>query len=150
MKISIKKVLIVTGLLQACSSTGPVTIRESAPTQASSPPVEVPQNNQTPPAPVAMVQPVMPKQSQHHVPLLQSLTTQTDQALKQASYTQAINLAERALRIDRRDAYFYYALATAYKALGNSNQSVYFANQGLRYVKKDTPLLSDLNALAHP
>jgi predicted Zn-dependent protease len=138
-------------LLVGCASTsGPVTIESppiittSGPEQAHNDQDKKGQRAET----VALAQPVIPNQQPSSIPLLNKLSEQADQAINDHNYQQAINVAERGLRINRKDPRFYLALAKAYKALRNKTQSHHFARQGLRYVGNDSLLLQELQWLA--
>ena len=97
---------------------------------------------------IAIAQPVVPDRRLKSIPLIEQLVGQSSQALSDQRYTQAINLAERGLRIDRKEARFYLVLARSYRGLNNNKQSVYFAKQGLRYASKNTSEYASLIALA--
>jgi len=67
--------------------------------------------------------------------------------LKQAQWSEAIVTAERGLRVDRREASFYWLLAHAYQGLDELNSAAAFARQGLRYTPRNSRLYRDLQAL---
>ena len=58
-----------------------------------------------------------------------------------------ITLAERGLRIDRREPEFYWFLARGYWGLANIKQAKAFAQQGLRFVQQGSLLQQQLNTL---
>jgi Tfp pilus assembly protein PilF len=61
----------------------------------------------------------------------------------------SIAMAERALRIDRRQPDVYLLMAKSYRALGESQLALQFVNQGLRYIVDDeTSVARELNWLA--
>lgn len=64
---------------------------------------------------------------------LQTLLLQARQELRQQQWWQAIEVAERGLRINRRESRFYAVLAAAYTGLGNSDRAHEFARQGWRH-----------------
>jgi len=64
---------------------------------------------------------------------LQELLRQAQQRLRQGQWWQAIDTAERGLRINRRQPDFYVILAAAYTSLGNTDKASEFARQGRRY-----------------
>jgi predicted Zn-dependent protease len=156
----IKPILVVVTvmLIGACASnTGPVTVRESAPAQTpdqTSPQSSLPQaesaDNQTPNtgAAVTSIQPVVPDSQRNPIPLVENLVEQANRAFNFKNYQSAINLAERGLRVDRKEPRFYLVLAESYRALNNKQQSVYFAKQGLRYVKKQGVVYQQLSLLS--
>ncbi|MGH1486838.1 MAG: hypothetical protein ACRBCI_11500 [Cellvibrionaceae bacterium] len=130
--------LFITIITGCASTTGPVTVRESAPasaTQTQSLPDYSSSNEQeNSQQKIALAQPVVPdSQQKNTIPLVERLVTQSNNALNLKNYSSAINLAERGLRIDRKEARLYLALAEGYQGLQNKKQSVYFAKQGLRY-----------------
>ena len=138
-KIKIVIIVLLALMLSTCvSNSGPVVIRE--PAKPAVKPSEVPAQ--------AIVQPVIPDQSPKHIPLLEKLITQSTQALDNNSYEQAINLAEKGLRIQRKESRLYLLLAKAYRANDNVQQSIYFAKQGLRYVTNNNPIYDELMVLA--
>lgn len=140
-------------LLTACASTtGPVTIRDGASspwvTSSEKPPVTSTTNQSAEENRLALVRPVTPSQRAQPLPLVERLLAQASQQLSQRSYSQAINTAERGLRIDRKESRFYLVLAESYQQLGNRKQAVYFANQGLRYADVKDSTYRRLQSLA--
>ena len=127
--------LFITTLVACSSATGPVKVRESTRTTESS-------------TDSAVVQPVVPSQRSNGIPLIERLVTQSYQALDRRNYQVAINTAERGLRVDRKEARFYWVLAQSYKFLQNQQQSIYFAKQGLRYASKKEVIYGQLQSLS--
>ena len=82
------------------------------------------------------------------VPLSSELKQQAEQSLQYRRWQQAILFAERGLRINRKEPFFYWVLSTAYQKLSKMQQSIDFARQGLRYVSGDSGLKSQLMSLA--
>jgi predicted Zn-dependent protease len=78
-------------------------------------------------------------------PLKNKLMVQSEKKLIDDDPRAAIVLAERGLRVDRKEPRFYQVLASAYNALANPSQSVYFAKQGLRYAKKGSEVHQSLS-----
>ena len=120
-------------LLSACTTTatGPVSIRDVRP--AITP--EVKHDDVVKPP---SVQPVAPTKAVISSPLKQKLIKQSQQQLSNQNFSSAIALAERGLRVDRKEPRFYLVLSSAYYRSGNKSQSAYFAQQGLRYARKDS------------
>lgn len=121
-------------VLSACStttSTGPVSIRDVKPPVT---PKATHDDVVTPPS----VEPVAPTKAAISSPLKQKLIKQSQQQLNNQNFSSAIALAERGLRIDRKEPRFYLVLSSAYHRSGNKSQSVYFAQQGLRYARKNS------------
>ena len=104
----------------------------------------------TNPAPVSTSRPVTPvakSQPKKAMPAVSNMMRQCRQSVSQGRWQNAIANAERGLRIDRREPYFYWTLAGSYQQLGNMPQARNFANQGLRYVKSDQPLAFELRTI---
>jgi len=141
-KISLAIFLIV---LTACTSTsGPVVIRESsAPIATKKDDNAVDTENKQ-----AMVQPVAPDRSANRIPALEKLLAHSNIEIVNRNYDKAISLAERGLRISRKDPRLYLALSKAHKGEGNRQQSVYFAKQGLRYSERESDVSQALKQLA--
>ena len=83
------------------------------------------------------------------IPLSSELKKQSEKSLQYEQWNQAILLAERGLRIDRKEAFFYWVLAKAYQQLFKTQQSIEFARQGLRYVSNNEWLKSQLMSLSN-
>ncbi len=62
-------------------------------------------------------------------------------------WQRTIVVAERGLRVDRRNAEFYWLIARSYLNLDNINQAKAFAEQGLRYARQGSRLARDLQGL---
>ena len=128
--------LLVTLVFIGCSSsTGPASVRE-----LSSPPAVTTIDGEQ----VALAQPVVPEVTVLRVPLVEKLIDQSNQSLHSNRFDQAINLAERGLRIDRKEPRLYLVLAKTYSAKGDRQQASYFAEQGLRYVGKKQAIYREL------
>lgn len=79
--------------------------------------------------------------------VIDELRQQGNERLKQAQWREAIVIAERGLRVDRREAGFYWLLAQAYQGLDELGVAAAFAQQGLRYAPRSSGLYRDLQAL---
>lgn len=77
-----------------------------------------------------------------------SLIDQARQAYEQGEYNAAIAIAERGLRIDRREPELYLLLAQSYLQLARPDQARQFAQQGLRYSPPDSHLYQALEAVS--
>ena len=147
--------LMLAGLANCASNTGPVVIRDSntgsrivvdkklekqqrrnKPYQKDS--QKVNQNQERNKKNIESVKSVIPGAlvSDADLPIKQKLLEQSQGAMKNKKYQSAIAVAERGLRVDRKEPRFYQVLAAAYAAINNNKQSTYFAKQGLRYAKK--------------
>jgi len=114
------------------------------PSEPTAPGTTVIESNNLPPAP-ANETPSGSRASQALADLLADSRTHYDRD----EYQAAIATAERALRIDRRQPDVYLLIALSYRALGDTQQALQFAEQGLRYVvDDDSELARDLNQLA--
>ncbi len=106
-------------LLTACQSTGPqVSESESSSNTRPPPPLTIVPERQAP---------------QHHTAAAQVLLDEAQQLQGRQQWQQAIEVAERGLRIDRRMAEFYLVLAQSYEAMGERSSAQSFARQGARY-----------------
>ena len=124
-------------LTTACTPTsGPVVIRETVIREAV-----------IHEADSKIVRPVTPDESQTMLPFVENLVAQAKRSLAIQDYEQAINLAEKGLRINRKDPRLYLLLAKAYREQHEQQQSIYFAKQGLRYSKKGDDSYSELISL---
>ena len=130
-------------LLNACASTSPSTA------------VVVRDINTAPQIPEVIEKrapleskstPIYQEQASIALPIVERMVNQAESALQARDWPQAIELAEKGLRIERKEPRFYWVLASAYAQLSNKKQSQNFANQGMRYVKKDSPLARQLQA----
>ena len=138
-----KYCLVACIVLSGCTTTtGPVVIRDAGdlPKRPSVSDSSTTQSGSTHKAggsdtSPAVVQPVSPtsQSASSTSPLKKKLLQQSQQKISEQDAQGAIVLAERGLRIDRKEPHFYHVLAEAYDLLANKTQSVYFAKQGLRY-----------------
>ena len=76
-----------------------------------------------------------------------SLASQGREQLQQGRWRETIVLAERGLRVDRREAEFYWLIARSYLGLNNADQAAQFARQGLRYAPRGSGLYQQLQQL---
>lgn len=79
--------------------------------------------------------------------VIQALQQQGRLQLQQTQWREAIVTGERGLRVDRREASFYWLLARAYQGLDEMAEAAEFARQGLRYAPRGSTLYHDLKAL---
>ena len=70
---------------------------------------------------------------------LSGLTQDAMGLLKQQEWWQAIDLAERGLRLEPRSTGLYRVLVEAYHSLGEEQRALSFARQGLRYCGRASP-----------
>lgn len=73
-----------------------------------------------------------------------SLIEQSRLAYEHGDYNNAIQAAERGLRIDRREPELYLVLAQSYLELAQPAQATQFAQQGLRHSLPDSRLYQAL------
>jgi len=147
LKCSLLKIVTVSLLfiVAGCSSTsGPVIIRESSTPAITTKDVGSVDAESRP----ATAQPVAPNRTKKIIPVVEKLISQSNRELINKQYEQAINFAERGLRIDRKEPRLYLVLSKAYKRDGNRQQSIYFAKQGLRYAEKNNSDYQELSALS--
>jgi tetratricopeptide (TPR) repeat protein len=162
-KLALAKALCIVVLLSlvlvSCSSTtGPVAIRDSTniyrasidrvSTGRGSTSHHVDGNSTSTDKKIAMVDPVLANTKKIAMPIIERLAEQANLQYKANNYKQAINTAERGLRINRREARFYLTLTKAHKRLNNTRQAVFFARQGLRYAQKNSSIFSELKKMA--
>ena len=143
--------LILLFTLIACTS-GPAPVRDALvnPTLGDPKPsnsADSPQSEDKPTNSPKTASPVI-KSDETSVPLNSQLKQQAEQSLQQRRWQQAILFAERGLRINRKEPFFYWVLSTAYQQLADTQQSVNFARQGLRYITDDGWLKTRLMSLA--
>ena len=132
-------VILVLMLIACSSSTGPVTIRGTSSSTGSLNDSRIQ---------VAKVQPVKPIQELKTTRLIiESYIDQANRALSSGQSVKAIELAERGLRINRKEPRLYLVLAEAYAEKANTRQSVLFAKQGLRYADKKSSVYRQLQWL---
>lgn len=143
-------VFLLLSVLVSCSSTtGPVAIRDSTNVDRASANNRLNTNESTTTGErVALVDPVAPDAKKITVPIIERLAEQADQQYRASNYKEAINIAERGLRINRKEPRFYLTLTKAYKSLNNNKQAVFFAQQGLRYAQKNSPLFFELKRMS--
>jgi len=111
---------LVALLLSACAAQ-----------QSRSPSVSdstVPNREGLPPAPTSEV-PAPSRGNQAVYDLIRN----SQQAYDRGEWESAIAMAERALRIDRRNPEIYLIIAKSYRAMGENPQALEFVEQGLRY-----------------
>jgi hypothetical protein len=84
------------------------------------------------------IQPVYSASARQQSPLKDKILLSAQNKLAANNPQGAIVLAEKGLRIDRKDSQFYIVLADAYARVDNKKQSSYFAQQGLRYAQKNS------------
>lgn len=143
-------IILASLILVSCSSTtGPVTIRESTNVDGAAQNTKSNTNrNRVEDREIALVNPVRPDAEKTTVPIIERLVEQSNQQYRANNYNKAINTAERGLRINRKEPRFYLTLTKAYKSLNNDQQSIYFAKQGLRYAKKNSPVFLELKRMS--
>lgn len=76
-----------------------------------------------------------------------SLIDQARLAYERGEYDVAIAVAERGLRIDRREPELYLLLAQSYQHLARPDRAGQFAQQGMRYTPPNSPLYQALEAV---
>lgn len=129
-------------LLSACTSTSTaVNVRDID----TIPPAPVANERVDAPTQAKSV-PIYQEATPQTLPIVERLFQQADAALQARNWQQAIALAEKGLRIERKEPRYYWVLATAYAQLSDKKQSQNFARQGLRYTSKDSRLARQLNA----
>jgi hypothetical protein len=96
---------------------------------------------------IAFVNPVAPDVKTTTAPIIDRLAEQALRQYKDNDYKKAINTAERGLRINRKEARFYLTLTKAYRSLNNNKQAIFFAQQGLRYAQKNSPVFFELKKM---
>jgi tetratricopeptide (TPR) repeat protein len=148
-------VLLLLSLLVSCSSTiGPVVIRDSTNVDITSIDRASVNNrvntnvSTTSGERIALIDPVAPDAKKLTVPIIERLVEQADQQYRANNYKKAINIAEKGLRIDRKEPRFYLTLTKSYKRLNNNKQAVFFARQGLRYAQKSSPIFLELKRMS--
>lgn len=131
-------------VLAACTSSGPVPVRDTVT-------IPVPEHSTPKTQDKSSVQPkIAPLIAKPHtapLPLSSELKQQAEQSLQTHRWEQAILFAERGLRINRKEPFFYWVLSTAYQQLSKIQQSIDFARQGLRYASNNSQLKTQLTSL---
>jgi hypothetical protein len=77
--------------------------------------------------------PVFEPQDAKNTEVVEVMRHKTERLLELNAWQQAIDMAERGLRINRRYGYFYQAITEAYVGLGSMQKAIDFARLGLRY-----------------
>lgn len=132
-------------LLSACSSTSTAVSVRDIDTIPETPMVN--ERADTPTHPTqAKSMPIYQERAPQALPIVERIFNQADAALQARQWQQAIALAEKGLRIERKEPRFYWVLASAYSQLSNKKQSQNFARQGLRYTSKGSRLARQLSA----
>ncbi len=139
--------LLLSLLLSACSST-PVSVETAGhANQADERPGSVSETV----APPARGLPQISKPSEQRETLSVSAQVYSGalQQLEQGRWHEAVETAERGLRIDRHNAQLYWVLSHCYAELGDPARSRGFAQQGLSYLgESDRALEGKLRVLA--
>ena len=146
-------VLLSLALVSCSSTTGPVAIRDSTnvhrtSTGRGSANYYVDGNNISTNKKIALVDPVAANAKKIVIPIIERLAEQANLQYRANNYKQAINTAERGLRINRKEARFYLTLTKAHKRLNNNRQAVFFARQGLRYAQKNSSIFFELKRMS--
>ena len=139
-------ITVASFIMMACTS-GPVPVRDIAVPPNSQPAVQ-PGQSAVSPSDVLEMAPSIVQPDPAPLPLNDNLKQQAEQSLQQQRWQQAILVAERGLRINRKDPFFYWVLSTAYRQLSEIQKSIDFARQGLRYIVDDKVLKRELTSLA--
>lgn len=71
---------------------------------------------------------------------LTSLIQEANVLLSKAKWWEAIDLAERGLRLEPRNAGLYKILVVAYDSMGDQKSALGFAGQGFRYCQRGSSL----------
>ncbi|MBU2886092.1 tetratricopeptide repeat protein [Gilvimarinus agarilyticus] len=139
-------------LLASCASHTPAPVSEAGGGQTLDPSVSQPSPDATEPqqpaesgepsAP-APVQPSMGNRDSAVAALLERSLSE----YRRGRYPQSVATAERALRIDRRNADIYLLLAKNYYRLEDNQQAAQFAQRGLRYCGDDRSLKWELERI---
>ena len=133
-----KAVWVIYLLMTACAvNQGPVAVEELDQSDLE---VNLSDENSA----ALVTQPIQPESESSVLPIVNKLAIEADTNLSQGAYQQAINIAERGLRVDRKEPRFYLVLASAYYQLEDKEQSIDFAKQGLRYVSRQSAAFQQL------
>ena len=138
--------------VESRSSSGIINPQESNPNNSEAlgtSPIqrsEFPQT-ETPPARSPVI--VTPAPSEPEVPASASSTllAGVDAAIANGDLERAAALSERALRINPRDALFWYRLASVRAQQGRTNEAEGFARRALSYSTDDAALTRQINNL---
>jgi hypothetical protein len=76
---------------------------------------------------------------------INELLTQSARWISAKDWWQAIEVAERGLRLDRREPKFFAILAKSYNALGEQGRAADFAQQGLRFCEPNSLIFKELS-----
>ena len=99
------------------------------------------------PQPAPPATPENPRPAPSSAGAVDALVRQADGEYLRGDYSRAIATAERALRIDRRNAELYLILAKSYWQQALPAQSEQFARQGLRYSGSNGSVTAALQAV---
>ena len=143
-KLSLLTLSVV--VLSACVSTSKsVAVRDIDELKTTPPQLQEPTKQEPTKQETTKQAPVYQERTPRVLPIVERLFDQADAALNNSQWEQAIALAEKGLRIERKDPRFYWVLATAYAQLSNKKQSQSFAKQGLRFAPKNSDLARQLS-----
>ncbi|GLS27871.1 hypothetical protein GCM10007877_35900 [Marinibactrum halimedae] len=78
---------------------------------------------------------------------VKSLYDRARHAQSESRWSDAIALAERGLRINRKQSELYLILSESYLAQGNEDQARAFAEQGMRYTEKRSAVGTRLQSI---
>ena len=134
-------------MLAACTS-GPAPVRDAVTTPVPEHSIPTTQDKSSvQPKRTPKIAPLIAKPHAAPLPLSSELKQQAEQSLQSHRWEQAILFAERGLRINRKEPFFYWVLSTAYQQLSKIQQSIDFARQGLRYASNNSRLKNQLTSL---
>ena len=146
-RLSAQRFIVIPLVIVAACTSGPVPVRDI--TSQSSEQLAVQSGQPSIPASSAPeIAPSIVQPDLEPVPLNDTLKQQAEQSLQQQRWQQAILFAERGLRVNRKEPFFYWVLSTAYQQLSEIQKSIDFARQGLRYITDDKGLERQLTSLA--
>ena len=138
--------------IESRDSTGAV---EQQPTNSNS--EELPGNSpiqrnefppaQTPPARSPVIVTPAPSEPASPASASSTLLAGVDAAIAEGDLERAVALSERALRINPRDALFWYRLASVRAQQGRTSEAEGFARRALSYSAGDAALTGQINAL---
>ena len=146
-RLSAQRFIVIPLVIVAACTSGPVPVRDI--TSQSSEQLAVQSGQPSIPASSAPeIAPSIVQPDLEPVPLNDTLKQHAEQSLQQQRWQQAILFAERGLRVNRKEPFFYWVLSTAYQQLSEIQKSIDFARQGLRYIADDKRLERQLTSLA--